>query len=238
MQILESSALGLRAARHRLVNSLLALSVSLFPMVHVGDPEFFQAVYADAFSHDVVLTEGVQSPVVRYMTASYRWIEGSDLGLVIQPRHPAADTVNAQIVHADLSTEEFHAEWRKVPFQLKAAMYLLVPLIGLKRRFLTSRESLADALSMDDIRSRDEILSWDPKIAALHHCVLHARDARLIETLNPLLERSAHSDRKIAIVYGAEHMRAILGELGRRDFVPVESRWQTAFSLHNPNRAA
>ncbi len=35
------------------------MTVTLFPMVHIGEPEFYQQVYADAFAHDVVLYEGI-----------------------------------------------------------------------------------------------------------------------------------------------------------------------------------
>lgn len=230
MQILENSILGLRAARLRFVNKQLAVSVSLFPMVHIGDPEFFRTVYEDAFSHDVVLVEGIKSPVVKCITTSYRWIDKAGLGLVIQPKYPAAETVNAQIVHADLSLEEFHAEWRKVPLRLRAEVLLFSSIIGLKRRIFASRASLSEGMSMEDLKSRDEILSWDPTFAALDHCVLGARDARIVEILSAQIGQSSHKDRQIAVVYGAAHMRTVLGVLKRQNFMLVESRWQTIFS--------
>lgn len=230
MQILENSILGPRAARLRLVNKELAVSVSLFPMVHVGDPKFFQTVYEDAFNHDVVLVEGVKSPVVKRITTSYRWINKTRLGLVIQPKYPAAETVNAQIVHADLSLEEFHAEWRKVPLKLRAAVLLLSPILGLRRRIFASRASLSKGMSMDDLKSRDDILSWDPTFAALDHCILGARDARLLDVLRAQIGQSSHKDQRIAIVYGAAHMRSVLGELKCQKFIFDESRWQTIFS--------
>jgi len=231
MQILENSVLGLRAAQLRFANKELAVSVSLFPMVHIGDPEFFQTVYKDAFSHDVVLVEGVESPVVKRITTSYRWINKTGLGLIIQPKYPAVETVKAQIVHADLSLEEFHEEWRKILLKLRAAALLLSPILGLKRRFFATRASLSEGMSMDDLESRDDILSWDPTFAALDHCILGARDARLVETLKAQISRSSHKDQQIAIVYGAAHMRAVLGELKRQKFMFVESHWQTIFSL-------
>ena len=52
MQLLESSALGLRAALIRLAGPNSLIKVSLFPMVHIGERSFFDAVYEDAFSAD------------------------------------------------------------------------------------------------------------------------------------------------------------------------------------------
>lgn len=231
MQILENSILGLRAARLQFTNKELAVSVSLFPMVHIGDAAFFQTVYEDAFGHDVVLVEGVKSPVVKSMTTSYRWMDKAGLGLIVQPKYPAAKSVSAQIVHADLSSEEFHAEWRKIPLKLRAAVLLLSPIFGLKRRFFASRGSLSAGMSMEDLKSRDDILSWDPTVAALDHCIIDARDARIVEILNAQIGQARHKDRQISVVYGAAHMRAVISELKRQGFILVESRWQMVFSL-------
>lgn len=231
MQILENSILGLRAARLHYVNNQLSISVSLFPMVHFGEAEFFQTVYEDAFNHDVVLVEGVRSPVVKCLTASYRWIDNASLGLVIQPKYPAAETVNAKIIHADLSMEEFNAEWRKVPLWLRASVLLISPILGLKRRIFASRTSIFEGMSMEDLESRDEILSWDPTHAALDHCILGARDARILEKLRAQIAQPNLKDRRIAVVYGALHMRAVLGELKRQNFVLMESRLQTVHAL-------
>src|SRR5687768_3511227 len=112
MQILESSMLGLRTARMVFRSRESGACVTLFPMVHVGEEAFYRQVYEDAFGQDVVLVEGVRSPVTRNATRSYRWIDFDRLGLVLQPRTPAQEDVRARIVHADLTADEFHREWR------------------------------------------------------------------------------------------------------------------------------
>src|SRR5262245_11194018 len=107
MQLLESSCLGLRSARLTFQCAASEVSVTLFPMVHLGDRGFYSAVYQDACSHDVMLVEGVSSPVTTRVTRAYRWIEGPRIGLVVQPRHPAQADSRAKIIHADLRGEEF-----------------------------------------------------------------------------------------------------------------------------------
>ena len=72
MQIVESTSWELRSSRLVFQNEAARIEVTLFPMVHLGTPEYFKAAYDDAFAHDVVLVEGVNSPIVRRMTRSYR----------------------------------------------------------------------------------------------------------------------------------------------------------------------
>ena len=115
MQIIESSLLGLRSARLVLAKPNSSIEVTLFPMVHVGEPAFFARVYRDAFNHDTALVEGINSPIGHRITRSYRWITGAKrLGLIVQPRYPEPRDVHAKIIWADLSATEFATVWRSV----------------------------------------------------------------------------------------------------------------------------
>ena len=178
MQLLESSDLGLRSARLTLASRLSPTQITLFPMVHVGEASFFQSVYDDAFSHDVAFVEGIKSPIVRRITRSYRWIEGSKgMGLTVQPSYPLRQNVHARIIQADLSEEEFANAWRQVPVWLRAFIFVTAPALGARHRWFASRETLADGLSLDDLPRRQETLSWTPETAALNQAILNARDA-------------------------------------------------------------
>ena len=231
MQIIESSALGLRSARLQFINRTSNVTVTLFPMIHIGEPAFYETVYDDAFCHDVVLVEGVNSFVVRRITSSYRWVAKAGLGLIVQPSYRTAANLPARIVHADLSADEFRSAWRKVPFWLRVLVLICSPIFGLQQRFLSTRQSLARGKSMDDLASRDDILTWDPTIAKLEDCLIEVRDARLIEKLREELALQKNAQKKIAIVYGASHMRAVLAELHKQNFVSSDSRWLTIFTI-------
>ena len=228
VQILEDSMLGLRTARMLFRHRDRPASVTLFPMVHVGEQAFYEATHTDAFSHDVTLVEGVKSPVVRHLTRSYRWIDFRRLGLVLQPKAPPQGEVASRIVHADLSTDEFHREWRRLPRLLRATIFLLAPWIGLRRRFAASRETLAHKMSLEDRRSSEEVLRWSVTTERLDRSIIEARDRRLLECLAAELDGA---ERRIAIVYGARHMRAVIRDLTGRGFYCAESRWQTIFAL-------
>lgn len=140
MQFVEASVIGVRSARLSFASPSTPVRVTLFPMVHVGEADFYRDTYADAQSHDVILLEGVRSPVVKRITASYRWIEGSKglSGLVVQPRFPA-ELSGERIVHADFSQEEFEAEWRKVALWVRVSH---VPSGGCKKVAASSTSAL------------------------------------------------------------------------------------------------
>lgn len=219
---------GLRAARHQFTHPT-GQSVTLFPMVHVGERAFYSRVYEDACGHDVVLVEGVDSPVVKRLTRVYRWLDHSRLGLVVQPRHPEAGQTSARMVHADLSAEEFHRHWRQIPLWLRMLLSAAVPVMALRMRRSATRDSIAARLALEDRRSPEEILRWSPARAAFDRCILHARDERLLACLDAQLDGTAAAGARVAVVYGAAHMRAVLEALKRRGFRCVESSWMTVF---------
>jgi hypothetical protein len=220
---------GLRAARLGFRSSASNATVTLFPMVHVGDERFYAEVYADAFGHEAVLIEGVRSSVSRNFTRAYRWMKPERLGLVIQPKTPASSLVAARTVRADLTGEEFEREWRKVPWRLRAAFAVIAPLYGLSQCFFGSREAMAKRCAMEDRLSSDEVLSWNPEFDAVHHCIGDARDERLLQCLAAELDNAPAEGRRIAIVYGPRHMRAVIRELTRRGFHCGEAKWLTIF---------
>ena len=220
---------GLRTARLVFRSSASTATVTLFPMVHVGEERFYAEVYADAFGHDVVLVEGVRSSVSRNLTRAYRWMKPERLGLVIQFKPSAAGPGMARIVHADITADDFHREWRKIPWHLRAAFAVIAPLFGLSQRLFASREGLAEHSAMDDRLSSDEVLSWNPDFEAVHHCIGEARDERLLQCLATEIESAAVGAERIAVVYGARHMRAVIRELTRRGFYSSEARWLTIF---------
>lgn len=227
MQFIESSILGVRAARLSFTSPRTETRVTLFPMAHVGEPDFYKATYEDALDHDVVLLEGVHSPVAARITRSYRWLVGSRAmaGLVVQPRMPA-EGGKARLVHADLAGEEFEAEWKAVPLWQRLAIYALAPLVGLRRRWFSTRSKLAKDMACDYEPSLAEFLAMTPETGALTQAVLHARDQRLLERLGAELE--SLPPKAIAVVYGAAHMRAVVGELTtKRAFMVSDAQWRT-----------
>ncbi len=144
MQFLESSVIGLRSARHRLACRGGGAEVTLFPMVHVGEAGFFDAVYTEAAAHDFVIYEGVGSRIARRLTASYRWIGPARLGLVVQPRE-RFEAHGKRAIRADMDAAEFEACWREITWPWRLAAQVAYPAAGLWQRLTATRGSLARA---------------------------------------------------------------------------------------------
>lgn len=227
MQLLEASLWGLRSARICLTRPGEPLSVTLFPMVHIGERAFYDAVYPDASQHDVILAEGVDSPIARHITRSYRWISGSKISnLVVQPRLPR--TGGAEVIASDLSGAEFDAAWRQVPFWMRALLFVAAPFVGFRRRGQT-RQHIPQGLSLEDAASQKELVEWSPEAGLLDHVILDSRDRRLLMHLDQQLD--AGGSGSIAVVYGALHMRAVFRHLVHtRGFTSIETEWMTVFA--------
>lgn len=231
MQLLDSSDLGLRSARLTFRSSNSPVTVTLFPMVHLGGAPFYEAVQKDAGAHDALLVEGLRSPVVQRITRAYRWIEGAKcIGLVVQPRPPAQPFAHAAIIHADLSKDEFERHWREVPLYLRLLLYVAAPLYALHCRWFGSRARLAKSLALDDLRSCDETLGWQPEYETINNAIITARDQRLVTVMGDYLDAASAEPRRLAIVYGAQHMRAVIQELVcNRNFHCAKSEWMLIF---------
>ena len=200
-------------------------------MVHVGEPDFYRRVYEEACAHDVVLIEGVRSPITTRVTRSYRWMLGSKrLNLSLQPPFPLAPSTGVRVVHADLTADEFGVAWAKVPLWIRWLVYVAAPIIGLRRRETATRQMLAKQIAMDDQPSQKELVDWSPEAAALTAAILDARDERLIQRLEEELDVPNGQPRRIAIVYGAMHIRAVLRAVTtHRRYYARGSEWLTVW---------
>lgn len=230
MQILESSAAGLRSSRMTFRGPGSPVTVTLYPMVHIGEAGFFEEAYREAFGHDVALIEGVGSPVTRHLGRSFRWLNFRKLGLAQQPVSPPHDAA-ARIVKADLTPDEFHREWRKIPRSIRAGFYILAPLVGLYRRWFCTHADLAANLTLDDGPGEETPPAEGGGAEAAIHCLVAARDRRLVECLAAELDAADGGEKRIALVYGAGHMKAVLRALGRRGFECSDAQWRTIFRV-------
>jgi hypothetical protein len=111
------------------------------------------------------------------------------------------------------------------------------PVYALYQRRFGSRASLARGHALDDLPSRNETLSWVPEYASFDEAVVDKRDKRLVEVMGSYLDSNRTALRRLAIVYGAKHMRAVIRELGHRGFRCVNSEWMLIFPLQLQGQA-
>ncbi|MEM6481892.1 MAG: hypothetical protein AAF922_18315 [Pseudomonadota bacterium] len=227
MQFLEHSFIGLRAARHALTHPERDVTITLFPMVHLGEPAFYKTVYEDASRYDAVLLEGVTSRVVRRLTRAYRWAAPERLGLTVQPKFKADAT---RVIHADLSGSDFDALWRAAPRVERWLFEGAATLIGLWLRITATRDTLARGLCTNDLSERDDILIWSQRRAPILTALKDARDKVLCQRLADLMSEQP-GPATIAVIYGAGHFPALVRSLDADGFRVSQSQWLTVFEL-------
>ena len=231
MQIVEANDLWVRVAELHLTRPATPLRFVLYPMLHVGSPEFFAEVQRRLAQVDVVVLEGVgPSSAARGLTSGYRRLARSEaLGLALQRLDVAA--LPGEVVRPD-SGEEFDARWRTVPLWARGLARGLTASLPVAHRVLGDewlREVLAES-SLDDLPTGDEPDPdwWD----AVERVPVDERDAWLVEALVDLHERRSAEPVTVAVVYGAMHMRAVTAALIRGFGYHVRSgEWLTAVTF-------
>ncbi|AUI63928.1 hypothetical protein [Amycolatopsis sp. BJA-103] len=230
MEIIVANELGVRAVVLTLRAKGSALDFRLFPMVHIGTQAYFDTVRRQANECDVVVAEGVgdAKPVSR-LTASYRLAaRNKRLGLVVQDLK--AGTFTVPTVRPDLDGPGFTEGWRRVPLGDRLMMSVLAPALGVFLRGFGTRGMLARFLTVDDeddswVESAEAMPEFDDLISV-------SRDKLLVDALAGLHEQRHHEPGTIGVVYGAEHMRAVVRELRARfGYVVRDAEYVTVFTL-------
>jgi len=228
MQFIESSVIGLRAACHVLRSSEQEPEVCLFPMIHVGSANYYAEVRRRLEKCDLLLFEGVRDFRARILSLSYSIAARSRrLNLVTQRDALVVPLVQQQRIRADVSTEQFAAAWRGVPWYQRLGLLLGAPVFGCWVYLTASRESIGRRLSTEEVESNRDFEMFE-SVPELENVLSTTRNARLIEEIASAL--SAKTAKRIGILYGAAHMRAVSRLLTvKYKYRIVESEWVTVF---------
>lgn len=184
--------------RYRLIDGRV---VDLVGMIHVGDREGYQAIFADFGGEDtVVLEEGVtDARGLLETTLSYEALsEGLDLAL--QPRIEAVlprDREWPHVRNADVDVSDFSPATLAFLEQI-ATLYASASPAELFRR-------------LGEISASPEAPRW---VAAAERDLIGARNRRLLEVVDDSLEHYS----RVVVPWGAYHMPGIEQGLYRRGF--------------------
>ncbi len=227
MQIVESNMFGVRVACYRLRRPSSQLEFVLLPMIHIGSTAYYAKVQAILEGCDEVIFEGLGSSRTTLLTSSYRWpTYRRRLQLVTQKQAICMGKLKARLVHADVSGSEFQHSWQRINWRHRIAMQILAPLYGIWLFLTASRESIGKRLGRDDLRTRNDILR-DETVPGFDAAFSDERDQRLIGAIESAQARDAPGS-KVAIVYGAAHMHAVLNHLmAKHGYIVVGSDWLT-----------
>jgi hypothetical protein len=230
VQLTEVSVTGVRSAVITLRSPGAATRIVLFPMIHLGTPEYYQAVAARLARCRLIVAEGIsgRSVTVRALTLAYRLPARSRrLALTVQDIGYAS--LGVPVIRPDITARQFRGLWRTVPALHRIAIWCLVPAYALSFALLGTRRTLSRYLDTEDLPGP---LDSQARLAApeLTGILLDHRDALLADCLTAIHEQRHAEDIDVAVVYGAEHMPALARELLRRHgYRPRTSEWLTVF---------
>ncbi|HEY7488340.1 MAG TPA: hypothetical protein VH912_28110 [Streptosporangiaceae bacterium] len=236
MQFIEVGVLGVRSAVITLRRSGSPMRFVLFPMIHLGSPEFYAAVAAEVRECDLVVAEGQPNasrrrrltlPGLTYLLLRrYRRSR-----LVVQRLNE--ETLGPPVIRPDLNLAEIRRRLRRLPLftwmNAWLAMSVRIPWVALFVLIFGPERFLTHHLALDDDAPP---LSPDERWAAIHAVIVDDRDALLLDALTAIHEERGEEAIDVAVVYGAGHMRAVVhGLLNRHGYRARQAHWLTVFDL-------
>jgi hypothetical protein len=215
MQFLESSVIGLRAAIYELSSPNQKLRILLFPMVHIGNPTYYDEISRRLDECDNVVFEGVQSSKVWFLVQSYKIVvRRKSLGLVTQTSALRIKDRNLNLIHGDTTPEDFEKSWKKIPMYSRLLVQVLAPIYGVWGYLTATRNSLASGHSVEQIATYDDSFD-DQNMQAFKQTIIDERDKILVEVLDEHVNESGEESQTTAIVYGASHMPVAFAALSK-----------------------
>jgi hypothetical protein len=233
MQLTEVSVTGVRSAVITLQRAGTPLRIRLFPMIHLGTAAFYQQVAGQLGECQVVVAEGVgRSILTRALTSAYRTPGRSRrLGLTVQEiDYAALESAGVSVVRPDVTSEQLRQGWRSVPWVQRTCVLAMAPVFGIAFRIFGTRRVLARYLAVEDLPTTEDHLLRQ-KLPQLTAMILDDRDRLLIGALVTLIQRRSEEPVVIGVVYGAEHMVAVVRALAGCGFRPRRAEWLTVFDL-------
>jgi len=232
MQFIEKNSFNVRSVVYSLKRDGSRLEFLIFPMIHVGSTEFYDEISRRLASCDLILVEGVKSRRVKLITLAYRVVKHiRRMELVTQLDGMRLDTLRAKILNTDIDGAAFDERWSSLPISLRVQFVVLVPIVVVYLFVFGSRETLANYIALDDLPSREEILSDDENSEAFDSLIIGERDRILIEQVAKL-EEQQNEAKQIGIVYGARHMRNTMTFLMQElNYRVAKAEWVKVFDL-------
>ena len=222
MQYIESSVIGIRSAVITLKRRETPLRFILFPMVHIGEPEFFRTVEARAAECDLIVAEGTPS---RYAPIQV-WMS--------QLRF---DNLVDQLTALDLDRLGVPVRWEYEPErkpQTSRDRFLARANDAAGAVFLKALGRFGSPLGLSSLDQSDEHDDrWDHLGAGrfertITQRLLYDRDTLLTRALGEAHEERCQQPGKVAVVWGAAHIPAAVDYLAETFRYYVEdATWLT-----------
>jgi len=213
MQIIESTAYGVRSAVRQFNKDKRHPSVILFPMLHIAEARFFDEISSLLEQCDIILYEGVNSQKTQKLTRVYlEMVKNRKHGLVSQ-HTMSIDKVRDRLLLADVDGMKLDERWRNLSVFNRWLLPVLAPIIGTYLRWFGSRQTIANYMSLELMKDREELLVH-ADVEELEELIVDWRDKNLLDVLDQQIAKAAQDEKTcIGVLYGASHMRAVIRHL-------------------------
>jgi hypothetical protein len=210
MAYIEKNGSTLQVVIHHLKKSGEGLEFVLFPMIHLGTQEFYDAVSQRLAACDLILAEGIiKSTRASFITLPYRLAAKSvRLNLLTQQRGLRTSSLKDKLIQSDLDGPSFNQRWSKLRPLLRIMLLLTIPLSGLHLFFFANRERLANYILGKDSSATDERPYED--LENFSRLLGGDRNQRLIQHIKLLYDMRRNENIKVGVPWGAKHMSRIL----------------------------
>lgn len=181
------------------------------------------------------------------LTGTYRWLKlGGRFGLVLQnidgdrtastprARRPTAavsSSLGVPVVNPDVSVAEFGRLWRQsVSRLMSVAVWMLIPLYTIGTWLFGTRRLIGRNLAMDDIPAAKDVLVSD-RLQDMIDVVGKQRDRPLLKALASIHQERCEEPIRVAVVYGAAHVPAVVTGLHALGYRHCSAEWLTVFTV-------
>lgn len=232
MQIIEVTGIAVRSAVIRMRHARTPLEFVILPMLHVASPAFYTQVRRRLAECDLVVLEGVKGRPgpVSALTLAYRFAPLRRSNGLVRQTDARVLPEGVPVLRPDVTTAEVAEDLKAVSRWAYWGLLVLAPLFGLLFALCGPRAFLDRDLEVDDLplTARAEALADDPVLDALSD----RRDRRLLTALGEIHAERREEPIRVAVVYGARHVPAIVTGLGElHGYRACEAEWVTAIVL-------
>ncbi|MFE2423448.1 hypothetical protein [Streptomyces hokutonensis] len=228
MQIIEVTGYAVRSAVLTMRRKGTPLEFVIFPMVHVASPTFYSQVRLRLRECDLIVLEGIRgkSAGVSALTLAYRFAPRRRRNGLQEQRNDLLLPEGIPVVNPDVTATEAMEDLKTLPRWMYILLIIGAPLMGLVFALRGPRAFLDQDHEIEDLPStlRAEMLADSP----LEHALTDRRDQRLLDSLGEIQAEHGDTPFRVAVVYGAGHVPAIVSGLwDRYGYRPREAEWLT-----------
>lgn len=227
MEILSGNAFDLRSAVYTFTHPHLPHQFITFPMVHIGDSNFYHQVHQRLQQCDIILYEGINSRMGSLGIKAYELL-AKNLGLALQKSELTKQGLeHAELICADLYKQEFEGYWKKIPLHERLFYNGFVFIEYLYQMASVTKDIIASNLTLT---LREDTPSFTSR--RLHELIIKKRDRRLIHHIERQMNIHQEVTKTIGVVFGATHIQAVMRYLiDQQGYKVKDAEWLIVFQV-------